>query len=260
MTMRKNLTKERLRQGRTVIGTWLCELRSPALAQLLAAAGLDFVIVDMEHGAYNMETMADLVRTARLVNITPIVRIPDLSWERVGRVLDAGAQGLMLPRVEAPAQIEDFVAALKYPPDGRRGMSAGVGNTDFHWVTTPEYIAHANQETLVIIQIESQAAVARLDELAAVADVDVFFIGPEDLSISMGFAGQQSHPQVQQTIGQIIDVTARAQIFPGIHTSDAEAIGPLHDQGVRFIAYASDIEFIFNGAQQGLHKLQEKQP
>jgi 2-keto-3-deoxy-L-rhamnonate aldolase RhmA len=259
MTMRKNLTKERLRQGKTVLGTWLCELRSPALAQLLAAAGLDFLIVDMEHGAYNMETMADLVRTARLVNITPIVRIPDLSWERVGRVLDAGAQGLMLPRVEAPEQIEEFVAALKYPPDGRRGMASGIGNSDFRWVTTPEYIAHANEETLVIVQIESQAAVARLDALAAVPGVDSFFIGPEDLSISMGLAGQQGHPQVQEAIGQIINATAQAQIYPGIHTSDLAAVGPLHEQGVRVIAYASDIEFIFNGAQQGLHKLQEKQ-
>ena len=111
--MRKNRAKERLRQGKTVIGAWIEELRSPAVAQLLAAAGLDFLIVDMEHGAFNLETMADIVRMARLVDITPIVRIPDLTWERVGRILDAGAQGLMLPRVETAAQAEEFIAFLK---------------------------------------------------------------------------------------------------------------------------------------------------
>lgn len=260
MTMRKNTAKQRLRQGKTVIGCWLEEVRTPAVTHLLAAAGLDFLIVDMEHGSYNLETMADIVRMARLVEITPIVRVPDLTWERVGRILDAGAQGLMLPRVETPDQVRDFVSYLKYPPAGRRGMASGLGNTDFRWVTTPEYIAHANAETLVIVQIENTTAVANLDELAQVPGVDVFFIGPEDLSISMGLAGQQGHPQVQETISQIIATAAQRNIAPGIHTSDPAAIGPLHDQGVRFIAYASDIEFIFNGAAQGAQALKEKQP
>lgn len=260
MTMRGNRTKTLLRQGKTVIGCWLEEVRTPAITHLLAAAGLDFLIVDMEHGAYNMETMADIVRMARLVEITPIVRAPDLTWERVGRILDAGAQGLMLPRVETPDQVRDFMAYLKYPPAGRRGMASGLGNTDFRWVTTPEYIAHANEETLIIIQIENSTAVANLTGLAQVPGVDVFFIGPEDLSISMGFAGQQGHPQVQETISQIIATTRQHNIAPGIHTSDLAAIGPLHEQGVRFIAYASDIEFIYNGAAQGAQTLKESQP
>jgi 2-keto-3-deoxy-L-rhamnonate aldolase RhmA len=260
LTMRKNLSKQRLRQGKTVIGCWLEEVRTPAVTHLLAAAGLDFLIVDMEHGAYNLETMADIVRMARLVEITPIVRVPDLAWEHIGRILDAGAQGLMLPRVETADQVSDFISYLKYPPAGRRGMASGLGNSDFRWVTTPEYIAHANEEILVIVQIENTTAVANLADLAQVPGVDVFFIGPEDLSISMGFAGQQGHPQVQETISQIITSTTQHNIAPGIHTSDLAAIGPLHDGGVRFIAYASDIEFIFNGAAQGAQALRGKQP
>jgi 2-dehydro-3-deoxyglucarate aldolase/4-hydroxy-2-oxoheptanedioate aldolase len=258
--MRTNRTKTRLRQGKTVLGAWLEEMRSPAVVQLWAAAGLDFLIVDMEHGAFNMETMADVVRMARLVEITPIVRVPDLAWERVGRILDAGAQGLMLPRVESAEQAREFVAYLKYPPAGRRGMASGMGNTDFQWVTTPEYIEHANQENLVIIQIENKEAVEHLDELTQVPGIDVFFIGPEDLSISMGYAGQPSAPAVQETISQVIRTTARTNIAPGIHTSDPQRIGPLHAQGVRFIAYASDIEFLYNGALQGVQALQEQQP
>lgn len=256
--MRKNKTKELLRQGKTVLGTWLEELRSPAVTQLWAAAGLDFFVVDMEHGPYNMETMADIARMGRQVGITPIVRVPDLSWERVGRILDAGAQGLMLPRVERAEEAAAFVSYLKYPPIGRRGMASGLGNTDFQWVTTPEYIDFINEEILVIIQIENKEAVANLEALATTPGVDVFFIGPEDLSISMGLPGQQNHPQVQETIQRIIATAQRHNIFPGIHSSDLTALASLREQGVRIINYASDIEFLYNGAVQGVRALQGK--
>ncbi len=250
--MRENKTKAMLRRGETVIGTWVEEMRSPAVAQLLAAAGLDFLIVDMAHGPFNLETMADIVRTARLVGITPIVRMPELAWERVGRVLDAGAQGLMLPRVERPDEAREFVSYLKYPPAGKRGMASGLGNTDFQWVTTPEYIDFINEEILVIIQIENQEAVANLEALAAVPGVDVFFIGPEDLSISMGLAGKQDHPRMVETVDQIVKMAGEHNISPGMHSSDPAALTGLRERGVRLIAYASDIEFIYNGAAQGV--------
>jgi 2-keto-3-deoxy-L-rhamnonate aldolase RhmA len=253
--MRQNRTKRSLQQGQTVIGTWLDELRSPAVAQLLAAAGMDFLIVDMEHGPYTLETMAEIVRVARLVEITPIVRIPQLSWEWVGRVLDAGAQGLMLPRAEEPAQIEEFIAYLKYPPAGRRGMASGLGNTDFQWVTTAEYIDFINDELLVSVQVESAAAVDNLEALVRMPGVDVFFIGPEDLSISLGLAGQQQHPKVVQTIELILATLTRAGCIPGIHTSDPAALRTLSAQGVRCFTFASDIEFIYNGARQGVQAL-----
>lgn len=253
--MRKNKTKELLRRGETALGTWLDELRSPAVAQLFAAAGLDFLIVDMEHGPYNLETMADIVRMARQVDITPLVRVPDLTWERVGRALDAGAQGLMLPRVEGPAEVETFVSYLKYPPAGRRGMASGLGNTDFQWVNTRDYIDFINEEILVIVQIETQAAVTNLNALVGVAGVDALFIGPEDLSIALGFPGQQSHPQVVETINEIIATANRANIRSGITCSDPAALATLRERGLRLITYGSDVEFLYNGARQGVQAL-----
>jgi 2-keto-3-deoxy-L-rhamnonate aldolase RhmA len=250
--MLKNRVKDLLLEGKTVVGTWLDEVRSPAIAQLLAAAGLDFLIVDMEHGPYNLETVADIVRMARQVGITPIVRIPDLTWERVGRVLDAGAQGLMLPRVEGPAEVEKFVSYLKYPPGGRRGMAAGLGNTDFQWVKTRDYIDFINKEILVIVQIETKEAVENLEVLAGVEGVDVFFIGPEDLSIALGLPGQQSHPTVVAVIDQIIAAANRRNIKTGIPTSDPAALPLLRDRGMRLITYGSDVEFLYTGAQQGV--------
>ncbi len=255
--MLKNKTKDLLLQGKTVVGTWLDEVRSPAIAQLLAAAGLDFLIVDMEHGPYNLETVADIVRMARQVGITPIVRVPDLTWERIGRVLDAGAQGLMLPRVEGAAEVEAFVSYLKYPPAGRRGMASGLGNTDFQWVNTGDYIDFINKEILVIVQIETKASVANLEAIAGVPGVDVLFIGPEDLSIALGLPGQQGHPKVVETIDQIIATATRWNVKTGIPTSDSAALPLLRDRGMRLITYGSDVEFLYLSAQQGalaLHK------
>jgi 2-keto-3-deoxy-L-rhamnonate aldolase RhmA len=257
--MRENLTKRALHRGEAVIGSWLEELRSPAVAQLLAAAGLNFLIVDMEHGPFNLETMADIVRTARLVGITPIVRIPDLTWERVGRVLDAGAQGLMLPRVREAAEVVKFIDALKYPPAGQRGMASGLGNTDFKWVMTQEYIDFINEEILVIVQIETKEAVANLEAIVNIPGIDVLFIGPEDLSIALGLTGQPGHPQMVEAISQVIAVARQQNIVVGIHSSAASAIPALLGQGIRFIAYASDVEFLYNGALQGVQALRENQ-
>jgi 2-keto-3-deoxy-L-rhamnonate aldolase RhmA len=250
--MRENKTKRLLRQGQAVVGTWLDELKSSAVAQLLASAGMDFLIVDMEHGPYTLETMAEIVRVARLVDITPIVRIPFLTWEWVGRVLDAGAQGLMLPRAEDAAQLEAFVTALKYPPAGRRGMASGLGNTDFQPVTTADYINFINDEILVIAQIETKEAMDNLDAIVRAPGIDLFFIGPEDLSISLGFPSQYQHPQVVEAIGTILSALKQSTAYVGMHTSDVTTMPQLYAQGIRFISYASDVEFIYNSALQGV--------
>jgi 2-keto-3-deoxy-L-rhamnonate aldolase RhmA len=256
MSLRPNRAKARLGQGQPALGTWLMELRSPAVPQLLAQAGLHFIIVDMEHGPYSLETAADLIRTARLVDLTPIVRLPDLAWEHVGRVLDAGAQGLMLPRVRHPDEVRRFVSYLKYPPAGLRGMCSGLGNTDFTWVTTPEYIAHANAETLVLAQVETREALDHLDALAALPEVDVLFIGPEDLSIAMGHAGSPGHPEVVAAIDRVVAAAQAHGRAAGIHTSSLAALPALVERGLRFITYGSDVEHLFNGAAAAVRALE----
>jgi 2-keto-3-deoxy-L-rhamnonate aldolase RhmA len=161
----------------------------------------------------------------------------------------------MLPRVKQPAEVEEFVAYLKYPPAGQRGMAAGLGNTDFRGVNTVDYINFSNEEVLVIIQIETKEALSNLEALAGVAGVDVFFIGPDDLSIASGFAGQPNHPAMLEKRSQIIATAQRQQIIAGLPTSQAAAIPALVEQGIRLIAYASDVEFIYNGARQAVEAL-----
>jgi 2-keto-3-deoxy-L-rhamnonate aldolase RhmA len=135
-------------------------------------------------------------------------------------------------------------------------MAAGLGNTDFRWVTTAEYIDFINDELLVTAQIETKAAVENLEALARAPGIDVLFVGPEDLSISLGFPGQQQHVQVLETIQHILSTVQQMGVAPGIHTSDLAALAPLREQGVRFITYASDIEFVYNGARQAVEALQ----
>jgi 2-keto-3-deoxy-L-rhamnonate aldolase RhmA len=232
------------------------ELRSTAVANLLSEAGLDFLLIDMEHGPYDLETASEIIRMARQVGITPLVRIAELTKGTVGRLLDAGAQGLMLPGVEQAETASTFVDYCKYPPEGKRGMNAGVGNTDFKWVNTAEYINFINDEILVIVQIESRGGVDNLDSLLRVPGVDVYFIGPEDLSISLDLPGQQRHPQVTEAIQHIASQVASQQRFSGIHVGDPETLATYRDQGINFLTYSSDIEFIYNGVLQGLHAFQ----
>jgi 2-dehydro-3-deoxyglucarate aldolase/4-hydroxy-2-oxoheptanedioate aldolase len=134
-------------------------------------------------------------------------------------------------------------------------MASGLGNTDFQGVSTQEYINFSNEETLVIVQIETPEAVAQVEALAAVPGIDVFFIGPDDLSIALGWPGQSAHPQMQEIISQIVATAIRHQIFPGIPSGPAEAIPGLRDQGFRLLTYGSDVEFIYNGARQGVQAL-----
>ena len=160
--MIENKLKRLLQSGGTAIGTMICDARTPAIARALAVAGFDYFILDTEHGSYSLETVSDMMQMARLEGITPIVRVPDFSYPFIARTLDAGALGVMVPRVKTRAQVEQVVAAAKYPPMGERGMMNARTNTDYRGMTIGEYGTWANAETIVNVQVETQEFVRRL--------------------------------------------------------------------------------------------------
>ncbi|MEW5957943.1 MAG: aldolase/citrate lyase family protein, partial [Chloroflexota bacterium] len=201
-----NLVKRALRRGQTVLGTMVAEMRQPSVMQLLANAGFDFAIIDNEHGPFNIETIAILSQAAKGVGVTPLVRVPDLTYAHLAQALDAGAQGIMLPRVRSAAQVREAVQIMKYPPQGSRGCALNRGHTDFKSGPVAEAIAAANEETMLIVQVETRQALAELDEIVAVAGVDVILVGPTDLSISLGVPGELNHPAMQAAIEQVIAV------------------------------------------------------
>ena len=184
--MIENKLKRLLKSGGTAIGTMVCDTRTPAIARALHVAGFDFFILDTEHGSFSLETVSDMMQMARMEGITPIVRVPDFSYPFIARTLDAGAMGVMVPRVKTRAQVEQIVRAVKYPPMGERGMMNARTNTDYRGMTIGEYGAQANQETMVIVQIETREAVEDIDAILAVPGVDAALMGPADLSVSLG--------------------------------------------------------------------------
>lgn len=201
--MRENRVKRRLRAGEVVVGCFI-PYPSPELAEICGYLGFDFVLIDAEHGRITEESAYHMVLAAEVAGATPIVRVPFGHRQVILRYLDLGAAGVMVPQVNTPEEAVAVVEACRYHPNGRRGV-AGVRAAEFG-LTKPlsEYVQEANAETLVIVQIESIAAVERLEEYLAIPGIDVLFVGPNDLAQSMGYPGQPLHPAVQAVIDDIV--------------------------------------------------------
>jgi 2-dehydro-3-deoxyglucarate aldolase/4-hydroxy-2-oxoheptanedioate aldolase len=254
--LRPNKVKQALKRGEPVLGTMVSESSATGFIWTLANLGYDFVFIDMEHGAFALPQVADMIKIARLAGIVPLVRVPDLAYHLVANVLDAGAMGLMLPRVETREQVEQFVSFMKYPPLGVRGASSGRGHTDFTSATPQELVSHMNEHTLAILQIERKRAVEDIDALLSAPGVDVAVIGPFDLTISLG-ADSSSAPAVDEAIQVVVDAAARHGVASGIHIHDPAAVLSWHKRGMTMLACNSDLGFFSAGARQTLGILRE---
>jgi 2-dehydro-3-deoxyglucarate aldolase/4-hydroxy-2-oxoheptanedioate aldolase len=228
----------------------IAEFRQPSVVQLLANAGFDFVIIDNEHGAFNLETIADLARTAIYVGVTPIVRVPDLAYPYIAQSLDAGAQGLMVPRISTASQVHEVVQMMKYPPVGMRGSALSRGYTQFKGGPVAEVMAQVNEETLLIVQVEMRGAVENIDVIVSIPGVDVALIGPNDLSIALGVPGQQNHPTVQAAIQKTIDACQRHSVFPAIHMNDLSLAVHWAKQGMRLVSSNAEIGLLVKAGQE----------
>ena len=243
----KNLMKQALQDGQTVVGTMVCELRQASVMQLLKNAGFDLAIIDNEHGPFSLETIADLSRAAVLLELTPVVRVPELFYPFLAQSLDAGAQGLMIPRIQSASQARAAVEMMKYPPQGRRGCAIGRGHTSFKAGPVTETMARANEETLLMIQIETEEAVEDIEEIVAIPDVDVAFIGPTDLSIALGVPGQLDSPKLHAAIEKTIEACQRYQTAPAIHLNSLEWAMYWVERGARVITAFSEASLLIRG-------------
>jgi len=252
--MRDNKVRAALKRGEPVIGTMIQEMRSPAIPLLFANAGFDFIFIDMEHGAYDLETVADMIKIARLADIVPLVRVPDGLYHLIARVLDAGAMGVMVPRVETREAVERAVAALRYPPGGKRGCSIGKGNSDYQRWPLWEFTRHANDNILAVMQIERKAAIDRIDDLLSVPGVDVALIGPNDLTLSLGAPNPQD-PAVQEAIQKVIEAGKRHGVSTGIHLRDVEQLKAWRARGMTMLVCSTDLNFIMSGARAAVSAL-----
>lgn len=233
--MQPNTTKAKLKRGETVFG---CFVRYPeaSLVEVLALQEWDFLVFDAEHGVVEPRDCENMTRAAELRGVTPIVRVTTNYPPIILRFMDVGVHGLLVPWVNSREEAERAVRSIKYYPRGIRGL-AGVRASDYGQTTTLDvYTQQANTETLVVLQVETAQAVENLTEILAVADIDVVFIGPTDLSHSLGLPGQVEHPRVQAEINRIVDAVAQTDKALGIMVTNQEAAKKWQDRGARFIA------------------------
>jgi 2-keto-3-deoxy-L-rhamnonate aldolase RhmA len=254
--LKPNKVKQALKRGEPVVGTMMSEARSPGFVWMIANTGFDFIFIDMEHGTYDLPLVSDMIKVARLAGIVPLVRVPDLAYHLAATMLDAGAMGLMLPRVETREQAEQFVSFVKYPPAGVRGGTSRRGHTDYVGANPQELVGHMNEHTLVILQIERKRAVDDIDSLLSVPGVDAALIGPFDLTISLGEASANT-PAVDAAIQRVVDAARRHGVASGIHTSDPATVLKWQRRGMTLLMCNSDLEFLSAGAQQTLTALRD---
>ncbi len=233
--MRTNTTKAKLKAGQPVFG---CFVRYPdaTLVEVLALQGWDFLVFDGEHGTIEPRDCEHMVRAAELRGVTPIVRVTTNLSAIILRFMDSGAHGLHVPWVNSAAEAEAAVRAVKYQPRGARGL-ASVRAADYGQAAPlGEYVQQANAETLVVLHVETTQAMEQLPQIAAVDGVDVIFIGPTDLSHSLGFPGQAQHPTVQAAMQRIAETVANSSAALGIMVGNAAAARQWRDRGAQYIA------------------------
>lgn len=250
-----NWIKAALARDEAVAGIMVSEMKTPMLGAMLDAVGLHFAIIDQEHGAYGADALATLIAGFRNGRCLPMVRIPDIRREYVLTPLELGVAGILAPHVESRAQAEDLVRFCRYPPVGDRGVSLCRAHTGFRRVQRNEYIAQANADVLVMIQIETQAALDHLDEIVSTPGIDMVFIGPSDLSISCGIDSSPRSPDMRAVIRRVTTAARHHGLSVGIHTYDLEAATELMTEGVGFISCNTDVNALLSNLGSGLDRL-----
>jgi 2-keto-3-deoxy-L-rhamnonate aldolase RhmA len=232
--MKKNLMKEKLRAGQPVYGVSVM-IPSPQIVEMVAAAGFDWVLLDCEHGTLTLESVELMAMAAEASGITAIARPVSRSAEHILQVLDRGVMGVQVPHVNTAADAREVLAAVKFHPLGRRSLAAGTRAAayDAHG-TLADYVKAANDATLIAVQLEDKEAIENIDELLQVDGIDVFFIGPSDLSQSLGFPGNPKAPTVADAIDGSFRKMVAAGRTPGTPAT-AENLPDVLGKGVRYI-------------------------
>ena len=246
-----NRFKRALNEGRTVFGAWLMS-GTPATAEALGVSGFDFLVVDMEHTPLETHHMIDTLRAIAGTPASAVVRMPWNDMVMVKRALDAGAQTLMLPFVQDADEAKRAVAYTRYPPDGVRGVAGS--HRASRYGTVPNYLKNANAEICVIVQIETLAALEQLPQIAKVPGVDSIFIGPSDLSASMGLLGDVGNAAVQEKLKHGAQLCRQLGKPCGIIGVTPELVVKFADYGYSWIAIGSDMSFMVSRAQEWLAK------
>lgn len=253
--MKTNHVKGKLQSGGVSIGTFMFEFNTTGIGRLASQAGAEFVVYDMEHSGWSMETIRMLLATTPAAGCIPLVRVPVVQYHFIARALDMGAMGIMAPMVESGEQAAALVAAAKYPPNGRRGAAFSVAHDDYSGGDIVEKMRSADRETLLIAQIETAAGVQNVNEIAATDGIDVLWIGHFDLTNSLGIPGQFDDPRFTAAVDAVLAACRTHRKAPGFMAADVETGKKLLSQGFRMLSYGGDLWLYQTALRQGIADL-----
>lgn len=247
--------RHRLAAGGSVIGPFM-KTGDPAFVEAAGYAGFDFVILDMEHGPVTVENMQNNVRAALVAGTVPIIRVQDSTESSIGKALDIGSFGVQVPQVQNAAQALSVVRKAKFYPKGERGVCRFVRAARYSSLERNRYFMEAN-ETLVILQLEGLEALENLEGILQVPDVDIIFVGPYNLSQSLGMPGQINHPKVVEKMKFIVERARANNIVVGTFVDTPEGVQTWRDAGVQYISYSVDVGIFTDACRDiaGLNKI-----
>lgn len=249
--------RARLHEGDTVYGPFL-KLSSPQIAEIAGHAGFDFVIIDTEHGPLAMETVENLVRASEAASIVPLVRVYENIPALISRALDVGASGVLAPHIRSRADAERLAGAARFAPEGDRGVCCYVRAARFSHLDRYQYFASTNSEVLTVAMIEGMEGVRALDEILEVKGIDVIFIGPYDLSQSLGMPGQVTNHRVTDEMQRVADRVRSAGFAVGTFVDNTAGARRWAGVGVQFISYSVDVGIIYAAMRDAVEALTER--
>ncbi len=241
-----NKVKTALKVGKRVFGSWSM-LSSPQVVNVMALAGLDFVIIDLEHGPTTYETVEAQLYAVEAEGCTPIVRLGEASDTTILHVLEIGAQAILVSNVTTAADTERIVRAAKYPPTGRRGLSPFTRNHGFSDADLKAKLQYANEEMFVGVLVEGAEGIANLDAIAAVDGLDMVYIGIYDVSQSVGAPGELMHPEVIRVVTDCVQTIEKHGLAAGSVARDRDYLKLLATAGFRFLSYRADSAILRDG-------------
>lgn len=256
MLIKSNPVKALWKAGKPAFGTWVTLCPHPRVVRILAAAGFDFVLIEMEHTDFSFETVGRLVMVARELGLTPVVRPPGtMNPHNLTRALDAGAQGLLLPSIDSAEQIEQILKGIKYYPEGQRPMNLKGPHTDYAAEKPEAIIEHLNRETLTVVMVETRKAIDNLEEIVQVEGVDAVMIGPDDLSQDLGVPAQMQSPVLLEAYEEIFGICRKYDMPFGLSAQSPEMAERWVAKGASWIPYQNDAAMVINAARAAVPQL-----
>ena len=246
-----NHTKRQLADGKPAFGMGVRQARTIDIAMIGKTCGFDWLFIDMEHGSLDLDTAAQISTASLLAGITPIVRVPGKEHHHASRILDNGAQGIIVPHVDSAEEAQRAVSHCKFPPIGHRSVASLQPHFAFNSISVADLTQQANEETLVIPMIESPQAVENAEAIAAVDGVDVLLVGINDLSTEMGIAGQYTHPRIEDAYRRVIAACRKHNKVPGMAgVYDPKLMEKFMALGIPFVLGGSDVNLMLTGGKE----------